>query len=165
MDTLSRAPSTAGRSVYPDAGWGPQPRTPDDPQSPKEEVDEPPIRILPNGYILQFANMEDRVEMPTWRQFHPINHWQDLLCDGEGSNPPSLNFGWQAGTIIFDMLCSKDYFITHIVFHRPAWAIYYYSHWLLGKHQIGLCLNQGRLHPFKCDLHNFIRCHGKSIRH
>ena len=109
--------------------------------------------------------MEDGVETPTGRQIHPISHWQNLLRDGEGSNPPSLDLGWQVGTIIPDILRSQDHFITHSIFHRPARAIYYCSHSLLGERQIGLCLSQGRLHPFQSDLHNFIPCLGQSTRH
>ena len=81
------------------------------------------------------------------------------------TNPLSLDLGWQVGTIILDMFRSQDHFITHIVFHRPARAIYYRSHSLLGKRQIGLCLSQRRLHPFQSDLHSFIRCLGQSTYH
>ena len=38
-------------------------------------------------YFFHFINMEDGVEMPTVRQINPISHWQDLLCDGDGSQP------------------------------------------------------------------------------
>ena len=109
--------------------------------------------------------MEDGVETPTGRQIHPISYWRDLLRDGEGPNPPSLDLGWQVGTIILDMFCSQDHFITHSIVHRLARAIYCCSHSLLGKRQIDLCLSQGRLHPFQSDLHSFIRCLGQSTRH
>ena len=64
-----------------------------------------PQEFFRTDILLSFITMEDGVETPTGRQIHPISHWQDLLCDGEGSNPLSLDLGWQVGTIILDMFC------------------------------------------------------------
>ena len=165
MDTLSRAPNIAGGCPYPNAGWGPQPRTLDDPQPQREEVDEPPGRILPNRYISlicqygRWSGDANREANPPYKPLaRPFVWWWRV----QATEPW---FWLQVGTIILDILCSKDHFITHIEFHRPAGAIYCCSHSLLGKRQIGLCLSQGRLHPFKSDLHNFIHCLGKSTRH
>ena len=69
------------------------------------------------------------------------------------------------GTIILNMFGCKDHFISHLEFHRPMRAIYFHSHSLVGKRQIGLCLSQAHLHPFKCDLHSFIHCLGQSTHH
>ena len=61
MDTLSRAPNTNGKCLYPDYRYGPQPRSLDDPQLPHEGVVEPPIGVFLNGYtslICQVARQD-----------------------------------------------------------------------------------------------------------
>ena len=125
-----------------------------------------PVRILQNGHISLIcrygrrggdANWEANppykplarpfmwwVKGPTHRALILVGMWgqQFLICFVvRTTSSPTLN--------------STD----------QAWAIYYYSNSLLGKRQIGLCLSQARLHPFKSDLHNFICCLGQSTRH
>ena len=153
MDTPSRVPSTAGACHVRDAGWGPQPCTPDDPPLGQEGVAPPPVVIPPNGHTAwggQYGRQGGSAILVASPPCRPLAIPLGWLWRVQ---PPSPKFNWQVWAVIPQICRIKDHFITDIILLWPPWAIYRVCHPALRMLQVGLSLSQGCLHPFERLLH------------